>query len=36
MSKMICEKGLNGSMDVKSRNNMTTFTIKIPIEEDYA
>lgn len=36
MSKMICEKGLNGSLDVKSRKNMTTFTIKIPIEEDYA
>ncbi len=36
MSKMICEKGLNGSLDVKSRKNMTTFTIKIPIEEDNA
>jgi len=36
MSKMICEKGLNGSLDVKSRKNMTTFTIKIPIEEDDA
>ena len=36
MSRMICEKGLNGSLDVKSRKNMTTFTIKIPIEEDYA
>ncbi|MCF6331243.1 MAG: PAS domain-containing sensor histidine kinase [Sulfurimonas sp.] len=36
MSKMICEKGLNGSLDVKSRKNMTTFTIKIPIEEENA
>ena len=36
MSKMICEKGLNGSLDVKSRKNMTKFTIKIPIEEDDA
>ena len=36
MSKMICEKGLNGSLDVKSRKNITTFIIKIPIEEDDA
>lgn len=32
MSKMICEQGLNGSMDVKSKNNMTIFTIKIPLD----
>lgn len=32
MSKMICEKGFNGSLDVKSKNNTTIFNIKIPIE----
>ncbi|PHQ64799.1 MAG: PAS domain-containing sensor histidine kinase, partial [Sulfurimonas sp.] len=29
MSKMICEEGLSGSMDVKSKKNTTTFSIKI-------
>ncbi|MCD6433235.1 MAG: PAS domain S-box protein [Sulfurimonas sp.] len=33
MSKMICEQGLNGSIDVKSKKSMTTFSIKIPIEK---
>ena len=33
MSKMICEQGLNGSLDVKSKKQTTTFTIKIPIHE---
>ncbi len=32
MSKMICEKGMHGSLDVKSKKNITTFSIKIPIE----
>jgi len=32
MSKMICEQGLNGSMDVTSDKNTTTFSIKIPLE----
>ena len=32
MSKMICEQGLNGYLDVKSKKNTTTFTIKIPLE----
>ena len=32
MSKMICEKGMNGSLDVKSKKNITTFSIRIPIE----
>ena len=32
MSKMICEKGMHGSLDVKSKKNITTFIIKIPIE----
>lgn len=31
MSKMICEQGLGGSMDVVSKKNETTFTIKIPL-----
>jgi C4-dicarboxylate-specific signal transduction histidine kinase len=30
MSKMICEQGMGGSIDVKSSKNQTTFTIKIP------
>ncbi|MFK5937182.1 MAG: PAS domain S-box protein [Sulfurimonas sp.] len=34
MSKMICEKGMHGSLDVKSKKNITTFTIAIPIEND--
>ena len=33
MSKIICEQGLDGSIDVESENSTTTFTIKIPIEE---
>jgi signal transduction histidine kinase len=33
MSKMICEQGFNGSLDVKSKKNTTTFSIKIPLEE---
>ncbi|WP_457748968.1 PAS domain-containing sensor histidine kinase [Sulfurimonas sp.] len=33
MSKMICEQGLNGSIDVKSKKGFTTFTIKIPLQE---
>lgn len=33
MSKMICEKGLNGTMDVKSKKQTTTFSIKIPLEK---
>jgi PAS domain S-box-containing protein len=33
MSKMICEQGLNGSIDVKSKKGITTFIIKIPLEE---
>ena len=32
MSKMICEQGLNGYLDVKSKKNSTTFSIKIPLE----
>jgi len=34
MSKMICEQGLNGFIDVKSKKLITTFTIKIPLEEN--
>ncbi|MBU1658845.1 PAS domain-containing sensor histidine kinase [bacterium] len=33
MSKMICEQGLNGSIEVKSKKGTTTFSIKIPLEE---
>ncbi len=33
MSRMICEKGLNGSINAQSNKNMTTFTIKIPLAE---
>jgi PAS domain S-box-containing protein len=33
MSKMICEKALNGSLDVKSKKTVTTFSIKIPLED---
>ena len=36
MSKMICEKGLNASLNVKSKKSITTFTIKIPLEENHA
>jgi len=32
MSKIICEKGMNGSLDVKSKKNITTFSIKIPLK----
>jgi PAS domain S-box-containing protein len=32
MSKMICEQGLHGNIDVKSKKGTTTFTIKIPLE----
>ncbi|SFV52365.1 Putative two-component sensor histidine kinase [hydrothermal vent metagenome] len=32
MSKMICEKGFNGSLDVSSKKGMTCFIIKIPLE----
>jgi len=33
MSKIICEQGLNGSIDVKSKKGTTTFNIKIPLKE---
>lgn len=33
MSKMICDKGFKGSLDVKTYKNTTTFTIKIPLED---
>ena len=33
MSKMICEQGFHGSLDVKTHKNTTTFIIKIPLEE---
>ncbi len=32
MSKMICEQGLSGFMDVKSKKGMTNFIIKIPLD----
>ena len=32
MSKMICEKGLDGSINVESKKSVTTFIIKIPLE----
>ena len=32
MSKMICEKGFNGSLDVSSKKRTTKFTITIPLE----
>lgn len=31
MSRMICEQGLGGTLDVKSKKNSTTFSIKIPV-----
>jgi len=34
MSKMICEKGFNGSLDVRSKKGMTIFDIKIPLEAE--
>jgi len=36
MSKMICENGLNGTIDVKTKKGTTTFIIKIPLEESHA
>ena len=36
MSKMICEKGLNGSLDVESKKSITKFTLKIPLEKKSA
>lgn len=36
MSKMICENGLNGTIDVKSKKGTTTFIIKIPLETSNA
>jgi PAS domain S-box-containing protein len=35
MSKMICEKGMNGSLDVESKKQTSTFSIKIPIEQTH-
>lgn len=32
MSRMICEQGLGGTLDVKSKKNSTTFSIKIPLD----
>ena len=32
MSKMVCEQGFSGSLDVKTHKNTTTFRIKIPLE----
>jgi len=34
MSKMICEKGFQGSIDVISKNNTTRFIIKIPLSDE--
>ena len=34
MSKMICEQGLNGYLDVKSKKGSTTFSIKIPLADE--
>jgi signal transduction histidine kinase len=36
MSKMICENGLGGTIDVKSKKGTTIFSITIPIEEQNA
>jgi len=36
MSKMICENGLNATIDVKSKKGTTLFTIKIPLESTHA
>ncbi|MCW8894380.1 MAG: PAS domain-containing sensor histidine kinase [Sulfurimonas sp.] len=33
MSKMICEQGLNGFMDVSSKKGVTNFIIKIPLDD---
>ena len=34
MSKMICERSLNASIDVKSKKGFTTFSIKIPLQNE--
>jgi len=34
MSKMICQKGFNGSLDVSSKKGTTRFSIKIPLDMD--
>ena len=34
MSKMICEQGFSGMLDVKSRKKTTVFSIKIPLEDN--
>lgn len=36
MSKMICEQGLDGSINVKSKKGITKFMINIPLEEKNA
>ena len=36
MSKMICEKGLDGSINVESKKSTTIFTIKIPLRSTHA
>ena len=36
MSKMICEQGLDGSINVKSKKGITKFIINIPLEEKNA
>ena len=33
ISKMICEQGFNGSIELKSKKNMTIFKIKMPLDE---
>ena len=34
MSKMICEQGFNGTIDIKNKNNGILLSIKIPIERE--
>ena len=34
MSKMICEKGFNGSLDVNSEKDITKFIITLPLDEN--
>ena len=34
MSKMICEKGFNGSLDVSSKKGTSTFIITIPLDSE--
>ncbi len=34
MSKMICEQGLHGTLDVKSKKKTTIFSIKIPLDDN--